>query len=145
MFWQKCFCLKRKATFLSIFLLNIQIGYYLRRHGSQTILEVTRGGSFSASHVVSEINSVISWKYLLVDAKIFSGSRVSSPMCHLLDCFPQRFNVTVEGSNVLAVESTETQKQFYDLSGCRISGKIHQDHNSQMLLCCIFSCIRFNR
>lgn len=39
----------------------------------------------------------------------------------------QRFNVTVQGSNVLAVESNLTKalsEGFYDLSGCRISGKM---------------------
>lgn len=39
----------------------------------------------------------------------------------------QRFNVTVEGSNVLAVESNKTRalvEEFFDLSGCRIEGKM---------------------
>lgn len=39
----------------------------------------------------------------------------------------QRFNVTVEGAVVLQVESNITRalsKVFYDLSGCRVSGKV---------------------
>lgn len=46
----------------------------------------------------------------------------------------QRFNVTVQGSNVLTVESTKTSalsQVFYDLSGCRISGKMDLNGSSQ--------------
>lgn len=49
----------------------------------------------------------------------------------------QRFNVTVQGSVALEVESNKTKvlsEVFYDLSGCRISGKTGLNGSSQQTI-----------
>lgn len=62
----------------------------------------------------------------------FTHSRVS--LFILLDCFPQRFNLTLEGSNILEIESNSASELYFDLSGCRISGKINTHGSSQQNL-----------
>lgn len=69
--------------------------------------------------VTADVNScVISWKrqnfHLLLD--------VLKKYLYLIAL--QRFNVTVQGSNVLAVEiERKIVPESYDISGCRVSGK----------------------